>query len=612
MQKTLDFIAGITTDLMNATTITRSEICERVLADVTRRLGVDRGFLQHNNHLLQTATLIAQWPPQRDHGELNFPVSADSGLIDPVLAHCIAGVGQTAIRSDCTGSASSVAVAPILLGETTIWVLGFARSDGKDWTDEQLSIINVTAPLFGQLQRRIAAEQNLSKLADHDDLTGVYNRRALIAHLSQRLTDGNPGSVTVIYLDIERLKSINNNFGHSVGDWYIQILALRLDRDLNDLAMIARLGGSAFAIVPSRPMEIAEAEALAHRIRARLRDTVTIGTVVVSPTASIGLAVGSPGRVQSTELLQHADDAARDAKLAGGDRVVVATPAMALRGGFRNDIERHLYGGIGRDALRLRYLPEVDLTTGAVVAAEALVRWQHPTWGLLLPDSFIDVAESTSAITELGHWVLRNACADLSRWRSHGIGRSATLRVNVAPAELTSPDFAGTVADTLAEFGIDGPSVCLEITERAMVADIETTQTTLAELKEVGVTIALDDFGTGYATLSHLKSLPIDMLKIDGSFVKNLGTDPDDLAIVRAIINLANAFDLQVVAEGVEDARAAATLLRYGCHHAQGFLLSRPIDADAMEQLLSTGWVPLPCPDDCFLLDAPAALSQRS
>ncbi|MBS9535525.1 EAL domain-containing protein, partial [Mycobacterium sp. M1] len=169
----------------------------------------------------------------------------------------------------------------------------------------------------------------------------------------------------------------------------------------------------------------------------------------------------------------------------------------------------------------------------------------------------------------------------------------------------------GTVADTLAEFGIDGPSVCLEITERAMVADTATTQTTIAELKKVGVTIALDDFGTGYAILSHLKSLPIDVLKIDGSFVKDLGTDPGDLAIVRAIIGLAEAFDLQVVAEGVEDAGAAATLLRYGCHRAQGFLLSRPIDADAMERLLSTGWVPLPCPDVDCLLDVPAPMSHR-
>jgi diguanylate cyclase len=238
-------------------------------------------------------------------------------------------------------------------------------------------------------------------------------------------------------------------------------------------------------------------------------------------------------------------------------------------------------------------MPEVDLRTGAILGVEALIRWRHPKRGMLLPDSFIGVAESTNLAGELGRWVMRRACAEFSRWRSHGVGRNVTLRINVSPRQLVIPRFVRSLADIIGEFGIDAESVCLEITERAVVRDIETTRRTLAELKEVGVQIAIDDFGTGYAVRSHLKSLPVDTLKIDTGFVRNLGANPADLAIVRAIIGLAEAFGHQTVAEGVETQIAAKTLLRHGCHRAQGFLLSRPLAGDDMESLLSMCRIPM-------------------
>jgi diguanylate cyclase len=282
------------------------------------------------------------------------------------------------------------------------------------------------------------------------------------------------------------------------------------------------------------------------------------------------------------------------AKRAGGNQVTVAHDDISLKRLFRNDIELHLQGDIESQALLLHYLPEVDLRSGAIVAAEALVRLRHPTRGLLLPDSFIGIAESMDLAGELGRWVLRHACAEFSQWRSRGVGQIAVLRINVSPLELVTRGFVRNVADTIEEFGIDAGSLCLEITERAMVHDIESTQRTLAELKEVGVQIAIDDFGTGYAVLSHLKSLPIDMLKIDRGFVRDIGTNANDLAIVRAIIGLAEAFDLQLVAEGVETPAAARTLVHHGCHRAQGFLLSRPIPSSAMESLLTAHYLPMP------------------
>ncbi|WP_415822708.1 putative bifunctional diguanylate cyclase/phosphodiesterase, partial [Mycobacterium senriense] len=407
-------------------------------------------------------------------------------------------------------------------------------------------------------------------------------------------TAGSPGPVAVFYLDLDRLKPINDYLGHTAGDWFIRMFAQRLEECAGSQGMIARLGGDEFVVIPHQPMSSDDAEAFAGRLSAMLRDRLTIGGHVISRTVSIGLAVGTPGTDNCADLLRRADEAVLTAKRAGGNQTAVSTDDMSLKRAFRNDIELHLQGDIESEGLLLHYLPEVDLWTGAIVGAEALVRWRHPVWGLLLPDAFIGVAESTNLAAELGRWVMRSACAEFSGWRANGVGQGAMLRINVSPIQLISGNFVESVADTIGEFGIDAESVCLEITERAVVHDIETTRKTLTELKKVGVQIAIDDFGTGYAVLSHLKSLPVDMLKIDAGFVRDVGTDAGDMAIVRAIIGLAEAFGLEVVAEGVETPAAALTLMQHGCHRAQGFLLSRPLPGDAMEALLSARWMPMP------------------
>jgi diguanylate cyclase len=426
-------------------------------------------------------------------------------------------------------------------------------------------------------------------------LTGLHNRRSVVAHLSDRLAAGRPGPVAVLYLDLDRLKSINDYFGHAAGDFFLRVFAERLQASMRGLGTIGRIGGDEFLVFPDRAMLTGTAESLAHRLQTTLRGPLKIGDDVITPSVSIGMAVGRPGRDNTADLLRRADEAALTAKRAGGNQVAVCTNDISRNVVFRNDIELHLQAGIESDALLLHYLPEVDLLTRAILGAEALVRWRHPTRGLLLPDSFIGVAESTNLAAELGRWVMRSACAELSRWRANGVGQSAVLRINVSPVQLITRGFVRSVADTIDEFGIDSGSVCLEITERAVVHDIETTRKTLAELKEVGVQIAIDDFGTGYAVLSHLKSLPVDMLKIDTGFVRDLGTNTSDLAIVRAIIGLAEAFGLQLVAEGVETPAAAQTLIEHGCHRAQGFLFSRPVAGDAMESLLFRRRVPMTC-----------------
>ena len=403
-----------------------------------------------------------------------------------------------------------------------------------------------------------------------------------------------PGPVSALFLDLDRLKAINDYLGHTAGDWFIRVFSKRLREGAEGPNLIARLGGDEFVVVPVAPMSAAEAEALASQLQATLRERVSIDGEMLTRTVSIGVALGVPGRDTTSDLLRRADQALLAAKSGGGNKIAVFSDDMSLKGEFRNDIELHLASAIENGALVLHYLPEVDMRTGEILAFEALVRWQHPTRGLLSPNAFIGVAESINFAGELGRWVMRAGCAEFRKWRSKGIGQDAVLRLNVSPVQLVTEGFVETVAGIIDEFGLDGGSVCLEITESVVVQDIETTRITLAGLKEVGVQIAIDDFGTGYSVLSHLKSLPVDTLKIDKSFVRELGTNPGDLAIVRAVIALAESFGLELVAEGVETEEAALTLLRHGCHRAQGFLLSRPVAGDAMEALLAQRRIPLP------------------
>ena len=607
MPRSLDLVVtSVATQLMEATGSTATQVSEKVLAQLVEQFDVDASVLRHPVHDIRASVLVAEWPPRVGVPDPDPMAVVHFTSADPALACCEHGRKPVVIAPERTSrvfqrwiggakqiTSPSVAAAPLVSGETTTGVLGFVKNGARKWKQEEINTLEAVAALFAQLQARIAAEEKLRYLAEHDDLTGLCNRRALVAHLSGRLAAGSPGPVALFYLDLDRLKPINDYLGHAAGDWFIRVFAQRL-RVCAGQSMIARLGGDEFVVIPGQSMSTETAESFARRLGAMLRERLAMGGHMITRTVSIGLAVGMPGRDDSTDLLRRADQAVLTAKREGGNRVAVSTDDMSLKSAFRNDIELHLRGDIDSEALLLHYLPEVDLRTGAILAAEALVRWRHPIWGLLLPDSFVGVAESTNLAGELGRWVMRSACAEFSRWRSNGVGQSAVLRINVSPVQLITRGFVDSVADTIEEFGIDGGSVCLEITERAVVHDIETTRKTLGELKEVGVQIAIDDFGTGYAVLSHLKSLPVDMLKIDAGFVRDLGTNAGDLAIVRAIIGLAEAFGLQVVAEGVETPTAALTLMQHGCHRAQGFLLSRPVPGNAMEALLAARWLPMP------------------
>jgi diguanylate cyclase (GGDEF)-like protein len=599
-------VTSVATELMGVNAATSAEVSQRVLAHLVEFFDVDVSFLRHNDHRIRASILVAEWPVRPgipDPDPLAVVYFADADPVFALAEHQKEPIVfrpepatddyQRTINESRHVATTSMACVPLLSGDVTTGVLGFVKFGDRDWRHEELNALKAIASLFAQLQARVLAEEQLRYLAEHDDLTGLHNRRALLAHLDARLTEGQPGPVSALFFDLDRLKAINDYLGHTAGDWFIRVLAERLREGAVGPNLIARLGGDEFVVVPATPMDAATAEELAYRLQSALSERVAIDGEMLTRTVSIGVALGIPGRDTTSDLLRRADQAVLTAKSSGGNKVAVFSDDMSMESEFRNDIELHLQSVIENGSLLLHYLPEVDMRTGEILAAEALVRWEHPTRGLLSPDSFIGVAESINLAGELGRWVMRAACAEFAGWRSRGVGRDAVLRINVSPVQLVTDGFVETVASIISEFGLDGGSVCLEITESVVVQDIETTRITLAGLKKVGVQVAIDDFGTGYSVLSHLKSLPVDTLKIDKGFVRDLGSNPGDLAIVRAIIALAEAFGLQLVAEGVETETAALTLLRHGCYRAQGFLLSRPIVGDAMEALLARGRIPV-------------------
>ena len=603
-----ELVTAAAAQLMAATARSSAAISELVLRDLVSHLGVDVGFLRHNDHAIHATVLVARWPPREnvpDPDPLGVVYFADA---DPVFARAEHLKAPDVLRpepanadhqryiEECTGiPTSSLARVPLLSGDVTTGTLGFVKVGDREWTPEELNALQAIAALFAQLQARIVAEEQLHYLAEHDDLTGLLNRRALIAHLDGRLAEGQPGPVSVLHLDVDRLKVINDHLGQNAADRFVKAFAELLREAADVPSVIARFGGDEFVVVPTTPMDVEGAEVFAQCLQNRVRQQVVIDGEKLSRTVSIGVAVGIPGSDSTSALLRRADQAALSAKSSGGRKVARFSPEMSEKYAIRNDIELELQGTIdsGSSAMVLHYLPEFDIRTGEVLGTEALVRWQHPTRGLLMPESFIGVAESINLVGRLGRLVMRSAFEQFKLWRSRGVAQDAVLRVNVSPIQLVAEGIVDAVAATLDAFSLDAGAVCLEITESVVVQDIDATRKTLAGLKDIGVQIAIDDFGTGYSALTYLKSLPVDMLKIDTTFVRELGTNAGDLAIVRSIMSLAKAFGLEVVAEGVETAAGARALLELGCYRAQGFLLSRPLDSEAMETLLAKRSVPM-------------------
>jgi len=445
-----------------------------------------------------------------------------------------------------------------------------------------------------RLRAEAIAEQ-ATRQALHDPLTGLADRTVFMDHLTVALaaSEQHGRSLAVLLIDIDRFKLINDSLGRDAGDELLVAIARRLSRAARSVDTVSRLGGDEFAVlcldVPDRPT----AEEIVARFSAAVGETMRLGSTEVVPSASIGVVLASDLGTADA-VLRDADAAMYEAKRHGKARFEVFNEAMRTEALERLETESDLRHALERGQFVPYYQPVVELDTHAVVGVEALARWRHPTRGLLAPREFIPICEETGLIVALGRFMLERACSEVERL---GLGSRSDiplkLWVNLSARQLAEPDLVATVAQALTAAGRGPSTICLEITESSLMSDFERSLANLESLAELNVGIGLDDFGQGYSSLSYLKQLPVDTLKIDRSFVSGVGSDRRDTAMVAAIVGLARALGLTTVAEGVETPRQRDELRRLGCDLAQGFLFAPPLPAEAVEELLERG---LPAP----------------
>jgi diguanylate cyclase (GGDEF)-like protein len=420
----------------------------------------------------------------------------------------------------------------------------------------------------------------------HDPLTGLPNRVLILQLIEHAFRGGRrTGRVSaVLFLDLDRFKEVNDTYGHQVGDQLLIAVAERLTGLLRPGDSLARLSGDEFVILCENLADTSEADPIAVRLSAALSEPFNLAGIEVSVSASIGIAFTGEGGDEPEELLRDADLAMYQSKRSrAGTRDVLDLRALHLAG-HQIGLARSLPGALGRGEMHLDYQPIVDARDGRVTGVEALLRWAHPSRGAISPTVFIPFAEQSGQITELGQWVLEQAWSDCSHWREHG-SSALGISVNVSAHQFMSAGFAAAISRVLELAPGAAELLTLEVTERVFVRDEQRALVVLAELKQLGVTLALDDFGTGYSSLGYLNTLPIDVIKIDQTFIANLGTQTSSQAIVTAIIQLAHSLGMSVVSEGVETIEQRDEVTRLGSDRSQGFYFARPMLASSLDAL---------------------------
>ena len=451
------------------------------------------------------------------------------------------------------------------------------------------------APHITWVSRDISTEkavyERLHKKIFEDELTGLPHRSIFLDRLdlSLRRLPGDSAPVALLFVSLDRFKEKNDRFGREVGDLLLQSVAERLDLLRGGTDTLSRWGGDEFVFMCEGTSEGFDVDGLAGRVLAAFDEPFVVGSTELFLTASIGVSTAPAGDVGTDQLLRQAEAAGQMAKQRGGGTVHRFDEEMQARALRRAEVEDALRGATEREELVLHFQPEVSLRTNQIVAVEALVRWQHPEWGLVSPGEFVAVAENSNLILELGSWVLASAMAQCARWRATFGDGAPTVAINISARQFLQDDFVGLVATTLERTGAEPGDICLEITESILMDDVDLTVATLRRLKALGVQLAVDDFGTGYSSLSYLRRFPVDVLKVDQSFVSGLGHDPEDSAIVQAVVAMGRALQLTTVAEGVETAHHLIELRELDCDLAQGYHFARPRPAEAISRMLEAG-----------------------
>lgn len=442
--------------------------------------------------------------------------------------------------------------------------------------------------LHAEIRQREAAQQHLKKLAYTDSLTSLPNREGFSDALRQTLTNMDEAHerLALLFIDVDRLKNVNDSLGHGAGDQLLKLVAERLQSVLRAHDQLSRFGGDEFVVIVTDIEANGDAELVATRLLRSLAEPFHVGPTQIYSTASIGIAL-YPGDADSPEtLLKHADTAMYQAKAQGGNRYLFYHAQQTARVVERLTLDTRLRQALERNEFTLHYQPIVDLHRRSIVGAEALLRWNDPERGLVMPDAFISAAEDTGLIVPIGEWVLETGCAQLRAWQRQGMADGMRLAVNVSTRQFDGQRLVRSVEQALAHTGLAPECLELEITENVMLIMNEDVRATLDVLRELGVQLSLDDFGTGYSSLSYLKQLPFHALKIDKSFVQRIPGQNGDIQIVTTILALAKGMGMEAIAEGIETQEQFDFLSRHGCGFGQGYLMSRPVAADAIERML--------------------------
>jgi diguanylate cyclase len=454
------------------------------------------------------------------------------------------------------------------------------------------------APLFdgadSEIEHLRGIIARLTHTTAHDPLTGLPTRGVLLERLEHELArDASDGAqIAVLFVDLDNFKLVNDSLGHGSGDEVLREMARRVVGRMGPEDIASRFGGDEMVILHSRATEHSGVS-LGNRILEAFADPILVSGKEVVVSASVGVALCKPGMKSAEQLLREADTALYAAKDRGRARLEHFDKELHARAEKRMQIESDLRAALRESQLFVEYQPQVRLKDGCVVGVEALVRWRHPQHGIIPPGDFIPVAEDCGLIVKIGQQVLQESCRRLAEWTPLMPGRSLVMTVNVSPRQIMEPNFIVELRKVLEETGIDPAALCLEVTESVMMSATQDVVRLLDQVRQLGVFIAIDDFGTEHSSLSRLRDMPAEVLKIDRSFIDGLSSEPGDTAIVSSILSLAYAMGKHTIAEGVEKREQAAMLLRMGCEVAQGYFFSRPVSPERIPPMLTGAlWQP--------------------
>lgn len=463
----------------------------------------------------------------------------------------------------------------------------YSREVGEP-SEECMKLVGMATHIAGIAIERKEAEDSIQFMAHHDTLTGLPNRSMLDERVASAIeaADDDGGTMTLAFIDLDNFKLVNDSLGHHAGDELLKIVAARMLRCVRASDSIVRLGGDEFVILFNGAMRKGETiEDRLNAVREAIAAPVEMEGRSFQVTCSLGVAAYPQHGRNAKELLARADMAMYRAKELGRDAIQVFTAELANHAHEKLERQAELRRALAQSELFLQYQPQMDLRTGRIFAVEALIRWRHPERGLIPPGDFIPLAEETGLIGPIGDWTLRAACRQNKAWQESGLP-PIVVSVNVSARQFQEKDWVERVAAALQESGLEAHYLELELTESLIMQDVQQAVETMHRLEALGVHVAIDDFGTGYSSLSSLKRFPVGRLKIDRSFVQDLPGDSDDAAIARAVISLAHTLQLRVIAEGVETREQLEFLREAGCDEIQGYYLSRPIDARALQAIL--------------------------